>query len=79
MVRKLGVVREGVIEIDRNWLRIPYAEAEVDSKRLRLVQTNRLSLKRLQTLFKKEPTTIPWLDSFCAGEVFVDIGANVAV
>jgi len=65
--------------IDLPWLKLPYAETMVGSVPIRFVQTNRLSEKRIETLFTKEPTTIPWLESMQPGEVLVDIGANVGV
>ncbi|MFI4891958.1 MAG: FkbM family methyltransferase [Phycisphaerales bacterium JB058] len=34
---------------------------------------------RAETLLTKEPDTIDWIDTFEAGEVFWDIGANVGV
>lgn len=34
---------------------------------------------RVATIFAKEPTTIPWLDSFGADDVLLDIGANVGM
>src|SRR5262249_25167160 len=75
--RKPGAISRRVIEHD--WLRIPYREMKIDGKPLRYVESNRLSIKRLETLLSKEPTTIPWLDSFSSGDIFVDIGANVGM
>lgn len=34
---------------------------------------------RVDTLFEKEPITIQWIAGFAAGEVLVDIGANVGM
>lgn len=66
-------------QIDLEWLKIPYLEILVEGRRLRYVATNRLGEKRVETLFSKEPTTIPWLDAIAPGEVLVDIGANVGM
>jgi FkbM family methyltransferase len=65
--------------VDLDWLKFPYWEIEVDGRKLRYVTTNRLAEKRIETLFSKEPTTIPWLDSMSSGEVLVDVGANVGM
>ena len=79
MSRALGPIREGQLVVGDDWLSISYGETVVDSRKLRYAQTNRLGEKRLKTLFTKEPTTIAWLDSFRAGQVLVDIGANVGL
>jgi FkbM family methyltransferase len=34
---------------------------------------------RVDTLFTKEPSTIEWISGFIAGEVLVDVGANVGM
>jgi FkbM family methyltransferase len=34
---------------------------------------------RAETLFKKEPETLKWIDTFDANDIFWDIGANVGV
>lgn len=77
MMRKIGDINHG--SIDEPWLKLAYAEVEVDGKKLRYTESNRVSTKRVETLFTKEPTTIPWLDTINPGDVFVDIGANVGM
>jgi len=57
----------------------PCLEVAAQGKRLRFVDSNRLAYKRAETLFSKEPTTIPWLDSILPNEVLIDIGANVGM
>lgn len=57
----------------------PCGEVIVDDKPLRIVESGRMPAKRLQTIFTKEPTTIPWLESFGPDDVFVDIGANIGL
>jgi FkbM family methyltransferase len=79
MLRTLGRVHDSTYVVDGDWLRIPYSETRVDGKRLRYVQSNRVGAKRLKTLFLKEPTTIPWLESFRAEDTFIDIGANIGL
>ena len=75
--RWIGNITKG--QIDLEWLKIPYLEMAVEDHRLRYVASNRLGEKRVETLFSKEPTTIPWLDAIAPGEVLVDIGANVGM
>ena len=76
-MRVIGPIESG--SIDTAWLKMRYLETKVDGKPLRYVESNRLSTKRMETLFSKEPTTIPWLDSIEPGEVLVDVGANVGI
>jgi FkbM family methyltransferase len=73
--RWMKATRRGQIDLD--WLKIPYTEVDVEGVPVRYVTTNRLAEKRIETLFSKEPTTIPWLDAISPGEILVDIGANV--
>lgn len=40
---------------------------------------NRMTKLRADTLFSKEPDTIEWIRGFEAGEVLLDIGANVGM
>ena len=61
------------------WLKIPFATIAFDKYQIKFANTNRLSIKRVETLFTKEPTTIPWLEAMNQGEVLVDIGANVGM
>lgn len=77
MIRELNKLSKGFI--DNSWLHIPYNEITVADHQIRFVESNRLSTKRVQTLFTKEPTTIPWLESFQRDELFLDIGANVGM
>ncbi|MEP5764922.1 MAG: FkbM family methyltransferase [Halieaceae bacterium] len=76
-MRKLGKIRRG--EIDEPWLKLGFAEVVVDEVPLRYAATNRLAVKRVETLHSKEPTTIPWLDMIQSDDVFVDIGANIGM
>ncbi len=77
MLKTIGAIAKK--QIDLPWLKIPYAETMVGAIPVRYVESNRLSVKRTETLFTKEPTTIPWLESMNAGDVLVDIGANVGM
>ncbi len=76
-MRKLGNITQS--EIDEPWLKVPYAEVTIDGTPLRYAATNRLAVKRVETLLTKEPTTIPWLDMIQADDVLVDIGANIGM
>jgi FkbM family methyltransferase len=46
---------------------------------LSFVLLGRTSAGRARTLLTKQPATIRWIDGFCEGSVFWDIGANVGV
>jgi FkbM family methyltransferase len=56
-----------------------YFDITFDGGSLNFVDTNRLSRKRVDTLFTKEPTTILWMDQFKPGEVMFDVGGNVGM
>lgn len=76
-LRKLGTVRRFVFESD--FFSTPCLEVEVGGRPIKFAESNRLAAKRVDSLFTKEPTTIPWLETFREDEVFVDIGANVGM
>jgi FkbM family methyltransferase len=61
------------------WLDLDYAEIAYRGKSMRYATTGSSSLKRVKTLFTKEPITLAWIDSFTEGEVLFDIGANVGM
>jgi FkbM family methyltransferase len=48
-----------------------------DKTEVRFYTPNDTTQWRAQSLFTKEPATIEWIDTFKAGEVFFDIGANM--
>ena len=56
---------------------IDYFEIAFDGGSLKFADTNRLSEKRLDNLFTKEPTTILWMDQFERDEILFDVGANL--
>ena len=60
---------------------LPAAEIEVDGKTIRysLAEGSRTLLGRVSSIFAKEPTTIPYLETFARDDVFLDIGANVGL
>jgi len=55
----------------------PTAYLTIHGVRLGFYVPNSLLFWRAKTITTKEPTTIEWLDSMCAGEELLDIGANV--
>jgi len=54
-------------EVMHNGVRVVYATPSSSTK------------WRVDTLFEKEPITVNWIAGFAAGEVLVDIGANVGM
>ncbi|MEO8299173.1 MAG: FkbM family methyltransferase [Burkholderiales bacterium] len=52
---------------------------KVGDRRLKFNTPNRMTQWRVESLFTKEPDTIAWLQRMQAGEVLVDIGANVGM
>jgi FkbM family methyltransferase len=75
--RQIGTITRTTCQSE--WFATPCLEVCVDEKRLRYVATNPHSVARVETLFEKEPTTIPWIETFESGQTFVDIGANVGM
>jgi FkbM family methyltransferase len=73
--RQLGEIKRVVHESD--FFSTPCLEIVVDEQALRYVESNRLAYKRVEALFSKEPSTIPWLEAMRPGETMVDVGANV--
>ncbi|HTG74008.1 MAG TPA: FkbM family methyltransferase [Terriglobia bacterium] len=61
------------------WLELPYADVEHHGRTMRFATTGSSSVKRLRSLFSKEPITLAWIDSFAEGETLFDIGANVGM
>lgn len=77
MIRDIGPVTKGLKE--NELIKLNYLEFSVNNKKIRYSDTNKLSQKRVQSLYKKEPTTLPWLERIKPDEVLVDIGANVGM
>lgn len=65
--------------VQTKWLDQTYAEVEHLGKIMRFATTGKSSVKRVRSLFDKEPITLAWIDSFARGEVLYDIGANVGM
>jgi len=60
---------------------LPACEIEVDGKSIlySAAEGSRTLVGRVTSLFAKEPTTIPYLETFSPDDVFLDIGANVGM
>lgn len=54
-----------------------YAEIGYRGRAFRFVESGRLAAKRIESFLTKEPSTLVWIDSFAADDVFYDVGANV--
>jgi FkbM family methyltransferase len=46
---------------------------------MRFATTGSSSVKRVRSLFTKEPITLAWIDSFAEGDILFDVGANVGM
>src|SRR4051812_3556355 len=57
----------------------PRCELEHDDVHVVYSTPNAITRARVETLFTKEPSTIAWIAGFKAGEVLVDVGANVGM
>lgn len=75
--RKMGPIRSFTFESD--FFKVPCYEIIVEGRRIRYVDSTPLAYGRLTSLFDKEPTTIPWLESFQPDDIVVDIGANIGM
>lgn len=65
--------------IRTKWLDQAYADVEHQGRSMRFATTGNSSVKRVRSLFAKEPITLAWIDSFANGEVLFDVGANVGM
>lgn len=65
--------------IKTKWLDLDYGEVNHGGKALRFALSGSSSVKRLRSLFSKEPITLAWIDSFAERETMYDIGANVGM
>ena len=77
--RQLHTVRRTTYA--RDLATLPCYEVEVDGRTIRYstAENSRGIRARVQTLFAKEPTTIPYLETFGAGDLLLDIGANIGM
>jgi FkbM family methyltransferase len=77
--RQLDFVRKRTYK--RDLVTLPCLEIEVAGKTMRYAAAEGSSLVygRVATIFAKEPTTIPYLETFAPDDVFLDIGANIGL
>lgn len=66
-------------KLSTEFVELEYDEIEIQGHVFRYVPTSRHSRKRIKTLVSKEPLTLPWIDTFARGDVYVDVGANVGM
>src|SRR6185436_17445467 len=57
----------------------PHTELSANGVSVVYATPNSATRWRVETLFTKEPITIEWIAGFQAGEVLVDVGANVVM
>lgn len=69
----------GTGRLKTKWLDLEFAEVPHLDKMMRFVTTGSSSVKRVRSLFSKEPITLAWIDSFAKGETLYDIGANLGM
>ena len=65
--------------IKTKWLDLDYGEVNHGGESMRFALTGSSSVKRVRSLFSKEPITLAWIDSFTESETVYDIGANVGM
>jgi FkbM family methyltransferase len=58
---------------------LPTAEAEQGGVKMRFATPSVFALWRVQSIREKEPWTLEWIEGFAAGEVLLDVGANVGM
>lgn len=69
----------GELRIQTKWLDQAFTEVNHLGQTMRFATTGKSSVKRVRSLFDKEPITLAWIDSFASGEVVYDVGANVGM
>lgn len=57
----------------------PLTTVDIGGVKLFYLTPNSRTVWRAKTLLTKEPTTIEWLESMQAGDVLIDVGANVGM
>jgi FkbM family methyltransferase len=67
------------LRVQTKWFDQAYAEVDHLGESMRFATTGRSSVKRVRSLFDKEPITLAWIDSFAPRQVLYDVGANVGM
>lgn len=75
--RRIGPIRSFGFESD--FFNVTCHEILVEGKPIRYVDSTPVAYSRFTSLYEREPTTMPWLESFQPGETLVDIGANIGM
>jgi FkbM family methyltransferase len=75
--RRVGTIRSFPFQSD--FFNVACHEILVKDRPIRYVESTPLSYGRLTSIFDKEPTTIPWLETFRPEETLIDIGANIGM
>jgi FkbM family methyltransferase len=57
----------------------PRCELQHAGRRMVFVTPNIMTRWRVETIHKKEPCTLQWIENFQPGDVLVDVGANVGM
>lgn len=57
----------------------PIYDARVFGDKIRLYCQNYRVYKRSESILRKEPDTIEWIESFSSGETLFDVGANIGL
>lgn len=73
------VANAGQLVLKTKWLEQAYADVDHAGRTLRFATTGSSSVKRVRSLFSKEPITLAWIDSFAEGDTLFDVGANVGM
>jgi FkbM family methyltransferase len=70
-----------LVNVKRELATFPAVEIDVDGRTIRYsaAEGSKHLVARVTTLFAKEPTTMPYLETFAKDDVFLDIGANVGM
>ena len=73
------VETRGRSRLKTKWLDLEFTEVRHSGRTMRFATTGSSSVKRVRTLFSKEPITIAWIDSFAEGDTLYDVGANLGM
>jgi len=65
--------------LKKKWLELQYTEVPDRDRVMRFATTGSSSVKRVRSLYTKEPITIAWIESFGEDETLFDVGANLGV
>lgn len=78
-IRSGGSKEQLPARVKSKWLDLEFTEVTDHERTMRFATTGSSSVKRVRSLFSKEPITIAWIESFAEGDTFFDIGANLGM